>query len=84
MYYNHCADIRAVVEKSGVPAFYPEREYLGYTHPIKKGVRVHGHHIPITYRHTANYVDSILRKILGKTFKVKDLPGFQEAQKDVV
>jgi hypothetical protein len=84
MYYNHCEVIRDVVEASGVDAFYPEREYLGYTHPIKKKVRVHGHHIPITYRHAARYVDSIVRKILGKSFKVKDLPDFEEAPKDVV
>jgi ABC-type uncharacterized transport system substrate-binding protein len=81
MYYNHCADIAKIVERKRVPAVYPEREYLLYTHPLQKGVRVHGHHVPIAYRHTAILVDNILRQILSKTFKMK-LPDFQEAPRD--
>jgi ABC-type uncharacterized transport system substrate-binding protein len=80
MYYNHCAEIAKVVEKSRVTAVYPEREYL-LAHPLRKGLSVHGHHVPITYRHAAAYVDSILRKKLSRTFKM-DLPDFQEAPKD--
>jgi hypothetical protein len=42
-----------------LPIYYPEREYKkAHQHP--NGVKVLGHHVSMTYRLAATYVDSIL------------------------
>ena len=77
MFYNRCNEITDLVDQSKVPAIYPEREYKK-AHKKTAGITVHGHHVPLTYRLAAHYVDSIL----DGTLTVKNLPEFKEAVTD--
>jgi len=77
MFYNRCSEITDLVDQSKVPAIYPEREYKK-AHKKRAGIAVHGHHVPLTYRLAAHYVDSIL----DGTLTVKNLPNFKEAVTD--
>jgi hypothetical protein len=77
MFYNRCNEITDLVHESKVPAIYPEREYK-MAHKKTAGIAVHGHHVPLTYRLAANYVNSILAGALT----VKNLPEFKEAVTD--
>lgn len=77
MFYNRCSEITDLVDQSKVPAIYPEREYKK-AHKKTAGIAVHGHHVPLTYRLAANYVDSIL----AGSLTVKNLPEFKEAVTD--
>ena len=77
MFYNRCSEITDLVDQSKVPAIYPEREYKK-AHKKRAGIAVHGHHVPLTYRLAAHYVDSIL----DGTLTVKNLPKFKEAVTD--
>lgn len=58
--------------------YYPEREYKHAHTTSKKGVQVHGHNIPLTFRMAANYVDSVL----NNDFAVGSLPDWKEAVTD--
>jgi hypothetical protein len=77
MFYNRCDEIADLVDQSKVPAIYPEREYKK-AHKKTAAIAVHGHHVPLTYRLAAHYVDSIL----AGTLTVKNLPKFKEAVTD--
>ncbi|MBV8746788.1 MAG: hypothetical protein JO134_17255 [Xanthobacteraceae bacterium] len=65
MFYNHCDDVVKIVDgktASGggpLPIYYPETEYWA-EHKNKNGVNVLGHHVSLTYRMAATFVDSIL------------------------
>jgi hypothetical protein len=65
MFYNHCDDVVKIVDGKTVagggplPIYYPEREYK-LAHKNKSGVKVLGHHVALTYRLAATYVDSTL------------------------
>lgn len=65
MFFNHCDDVVKIVDGKTLagggplPIYYPEREYKkAHQHP--NGVKVLGHHVSMTYRLAATYVDSIL------------------------
>ena len=77
MFYNRCDEIADLVDQSKVPAIYTEREYKK-AHKKTAAIAVHGHHVPLTYRLAAHYVDSIL----DGTLTVKNLPEFKEAVTD--
>jgi hypothetical protein len=65
MFFNHCDDVVKIVDgkqsASGgpLPIYYPEREYK-QAHKNPNGVTVIGHHVALTYRLAAIFVDSIL------------------------
>jgi hypothetical protein len=65
MFYNHCDDVVKIVDGKKqanggpLPIYYPEREYK-QAHKNKNGVTVLGHHVALTYRLAATFVDSIL------------------------
>jgi hypothetical protein len=64
MFYNNCDDVVKIVDGKlagggPLPIYYPEREYKA-AHKHKNGVTVLGHHVALTYRLAATFVDSIL------------------------
>jgi hypothetical protein len=59
IYYNAAIDIGKAVKKKDVPAIYPEREYRK-GHNDKRKAKIHGHHVPFTFRLAARLVDQIL------------------------
>jgi hypothetical protein len=65
MFYNHCDAVVKIVDGKTVtgggplPIYYPEREYK-QAHKNKSGVTVLGHHVALTYRLAATFVESIL------------------------
>jgi hypothetical protein len=65
MFFNHCDDVVKIVDGKTLagggplPIYYPEREYKA-AHQHKNGVTVLGHHVSLTYRLAATFVDSIL------------------------
>lgn len=77
LFFNNHKTITDKVEQANLQAvIYPEREYKK-GHNNKSGKKVHGHHIGITFRWAANYVDSILDGAAFSRF-----PDFLEAIKD--
>jgi hypothetical protein len=58
-FYENCKVIAKAVEKAGVPAVYPEREYKK-AHQNKTNIKVRGHSIQLTFRRAAYFVDSLL------------------------
>jgi hypothetical protein len=65
MFYNHCDDVVKIVDGKTLPGggplpiYYPESEYWA-AHKNKNWVKVLGHHVSLTYRLAATFVDSIL------------------------
>jgi hypothetical protein len=65
MFFNHCDDVVKIVDGKTLagggplPIYYPEREYKA-AHKQPNGVKVLGHHVLMTYRLAATFVDSIL------------------------
>jgi hypothetical protein len=85
-FYNARAAIVPVVHGRitgglNVHAVYPEREYKhGHAYAVWGRVRVHGHHVQLTYRQAAHLADKILR---GRaSVAAGTLPAMQEAEKD--
>jgi hypothetical protein len=77
MYYHNASAIVTMVDGNANAIYYPEREFKNL-HATRTNVRVHGHHIPATFRLTAGYVNSIL----SGTMDVTTLPLFQGAVED--
>ena len=66
MFYNNCDKVVKIVEGKTLPGggplpvYYPEREYKQAHKKPAAGVTVLGHHVALTYRLAATFVDSIL------------------------
>ena len=65
MFYNHCDDVVKIVDGKTLPGggplpiYYPESEYWT-EHKNTNGVKVLGHHVSLTYRLAATFVESIV------------------------
>jgi len=79
MYYDHCAEIVAMVDNNASvrAIYYPEREYKAISGNQGK-VKVYGHHIQNTFRKAADLVCTIV----SPGFKISALPPVADADVD--
>jgi putative ABC transport system substrate-binding protein len=74
MFWNHRREIVALVNAAGLPAIYPEREYVE-----DGGLMAYGANMLATFRQVAGYVDRIL-----KGANPADVPVQQPVKFDLV